>query len=177
MRDDEEESETGLLRRFRYLAKLRIHFWKRWQREYRTDLRENHRGMKESQHKVSIGDVVLVHEDHGKRSNRKMGKEVEQIMGKDGVVRGAKVRMITKGKPIIVNRVVQKLYPLEVSSEVKQASENDSAQRDANLVGDAGKQADPKRGKSHGVQLHWILVGKRKPCLIISLCYYLLQCD
>ena len=27
MRNDEEESETGLLRRFRYLAKLRIHFW------------------------------------------------------------------------------------------------------------------------------------------------------
>ena len=29
MRNDQEESETGLLRRFRYLAKLRIHFWNR----------------------------------------------------------------------------------------------------------------------------------------------------
>ena len=67
MRNDEEESETGLLRRFRYLAKLRIHFWNRWRREYLTDLREQHRGKKESQNKVSIGDVVLVQEDNTKR--------------------------------------------------------------------------------------------------------------
>ena len=66
---------------------------------------------------MSIGDVVLVQEDNTKRSNWKMGKMVEQIVGKDGVVRGAKLRLITKGKPIIVNRAAQKLYPLEVSSE------------------------------------------------------------
>ena len=66
---------------------------------------------------MSIGDVVLVQKDNTKRSNWKMGKMVEQIVGKDGVVRGAKLRLITKGKPIIVNRAVQKLYSLEVSSE------------------------------------------------------------
>ena len=66
---------------------------------------------------MSICDVVLVQEDNTKRSNWKTGKMVEQIVGKDGVVRGAKLRLITKGKPIIVNRAVQKLYPLEVSSE------------------------------------------------------------
>jgi len=38
------------------------------------------------------------------RSNWKKGKVVEQIVGKDSVVRGAKLRLITKGKPIIVNR-------------------------------------------------------------------------
>ena len=145
MRNDEEESETGLLRRFRYLAKLRIHFWNRWRREYLTDLREHHRGKKESQNKVSIGDVVLVHEDNAKRSNWKMGKVVEKIVGKDGVVRGAKVRLITKGKPIIVNRAVQKLYPLEVSSTLKEVSENESGQRNANSVGNAGKQVIPRR--------------------------------
>ena len=145
MRNDEEESETGLLRRFRYLAKLRIHFWNRWRREYLTDLREHHRGKKESQNKVSIGDVVLVHEDNAKRSNWKMGKVVEQIVGKDGVVRGTKVRLITKGKPIIVNRAVQKLYPLEVSSTLKEVSENESGQRNANSVGNVGKQVIPRR--------------------------------
>ena len=145
MRNDEEESETALLRRFRYLAKLRIHFWNRWRREYLTDLREHHRGKKESQNKVSIGDVVLIHEDNTKRSNWKMGKVVEQIVGKDGVVRGAKLRLITKGKPIIVNRAVQKLYPLEVSSALKEVSENESGQRNANSVGNAGKQVISRR--------------------------------
>ena len=68
VRNDDEESETGLLRRFRYLARLRIHFWNRWQKEYLTDLREHHRGRKEIQNQVSVGDVVLVHEDNVKRS-------------------------------------------------------------------------------------------------------------
>ena len=145
MRNDEEESQTGLLRRFRYLAKLRIHFWKRWRREYLTDLREHHRGKKESQNKVSIGDVVLVQEDNTKRSNWKMGKVLEQIVGKDGVVRGAKLRLITNRKPIIVKRAVQKLYPLEVNTALKEVSENESGQRDANPVGDARKQANPRR--------------------------------
>ena len=145
MRNDEEESERGLLRRFRYFAKLRIHFWNRWRREYLTDLREHHRGRKESQNKVSIGNVVFVHEDNTKRSNWKMGKVVEQIVGKDDVVRGAKLRLITKGKPFIVNRAVQKLYLLEVRSALKEVSENESGQHDANPVGDAGKQANPRR--------------------------------
>ena len=96
MRNNEEESETGLLRRSSYLTKLRIHFWNQWQREYLTDLREHHRGKKEGQNKVSIGDVVLIHEDNAKRSNWKMRKVVEQIVRKDGVVRDAKLRLITK---------------------------------------------------------------------------------
>ena len=58
---------------------------------------------------MSIGDVVSVHEDNVKRCNWKMGKMLEQIVGKDGVVRGATLRLITNGKPITVNRAVQTL--------------------------------------------------------------------
>ena len=36
------------------------------------------------------------------------------IKGKDGEVRGATVRLIVKGKPKLLNRPVQKLYPLEI---------------------------------------------------------------
>ena len=74
VRDDQEESETGFLRRFRYLARLRMHFWNRWRREHLTDLREHHRNKEECNNKVSVGEVVLVHEDNAKRSNWKMGK-------------------------------------------------------------------------------------------------------
>lgn len=48
MRNDEEESEMGLLRRFRYFVKLRIYFWNWWWREYLIDLREYYWGKKES---------------------------------------------------------------------------------------------------------------------------------
>ncbi|XP_068749239.1 uncharacterized protein [Montipora capricornis] len=59
LRNDLEESETSLLRRFRYLARMRTHFWNRWRKEYLTDLREHHRSKKESHVKVNISDVFL----------------------------------------------------------------------------------------------------------------------
>jgi hypothetical protein len=43
------------------------------------------------------------------------------VIGKDKVVRGAKIRVITKGKPIRMSRPVQKLYPLEIRCEAEQA--------------------------------------------------------
>ena len=88
---------------------------------------------------MSVGDVVLVHKDNVKRSKWKMGIVVEQIVGNDGEVKGAKLRLITKGKPIIVNRAVQKLYPLEVSSKEMEECESANNQRRANLMGNTGK--------------------------------------
>ena len=103
---------------FHYLSKVRDHFWNRWRREYLTDLREYDRGKCESQVRtVSIGDVVIVFEENVKRGLWKIGKVEEVIRGRDGVVRGAKVKVMTKGKPVLLNRPVQKLYPLEVRTE------------------------------------------------------------
>ena len=74
-KNDEEESTTGFLKHFRYLAKLRIHFWNQWRREYLSDLREHHRNRNGSNNlKVRKGEIVLVHEDHVERGQWKMGK-------------------------------------------------------------------------------------------------------
>ena len=75
-----------------------------------------------------------------KRSDWKIKKVLERIVGKDGVVRGAKLQLITKGKPVIVNRAVQKLYPLEVGCVMKEVIENDSGQRNGNRVGNVEKR-------------------------------------
>ena len=117
LRNDDEENELGMLKRFRHLARLRIHFWNRWRREYLADLREHHRstGKKGAVKEVEIGDVVLVHGEHMKRGSWQMGKVVELIVGRDKEVRGAKVKLLTRGKPVQVSRPVQKLYPLEHS--------------------------------------------------------------
>ena len=144
VRNDEEESETGFLRRFSYLARLRIHFWNRWRKEYLADLREHHRSKEEGLSKVSEGDVVLVHEDNVKRSNWKMGKVVGLITGKDGEVRGAKLKLITKGKAILVNRALQKLYPLEVRSVTREC-ENQTNELNTNPVGNEGSQTPSGR--------------------------------
>ena len=120
---EEEECVPSANERFHYLNKVRDHFWNRWRCEYLTDLREYHKGKYECQLRtVSVGDVVIVYEENVKRGFWKIGKVEEVIRGRDGVVRGAKVRVITKGKPIVINRPVQKLYPLEVKAQTLKPS-------------------------------------------------------
>ena len=112
--------------------------------------------------KVSEGEVVLVHEDNVKKSNWKMGKVVGLIIGKHSEVRGAELKLITKGRTVFVNRALQKLYPLDVRSVT------------IKLMGLAQTQWEMKVikrlhvGKSHVGQLHWICVGKHEPCSITN---------
>ena len=42
------------------------------------------------------------------------------IVGRDEKVRGARVKLIAKGKPVYIDRPVQKLYPLEIRARVAQ---------------------------------------------------------
>ena len=45
----------------------------------------------------------------------KTGIVEEVIKGKDGNIRGAKVRKMGRGRPEILNRPLQKLFPLEIT--------------------------------------------------------------
>ena len=40
------------------------------------------------------------------------------VLGKDNVARGAKVKVVSKGRTSFINRPVQKLYPLELDTRV-----------------------------------------------------------
>ncbi len=118
--DSDSEAENKLLKRFRYLAKKKRHYWSRWRREYLVDLREHHKVSKrKNDPKAKVGDVVLVEEDNKKRGQWKTGVIKEVIVGQDKEVRGATVRLIGKGKPITLNRSVRKLYPLEINCNVE----------------------------------------------------------
>ena len=112
--EQEEESSTLMNKRFLYLVKKLDHFWKRWRGEYLIDLRESHRCRSEETSDAKVGDVVLIHEDNVKRNQWKMGLIDDLIQGKDGQIRGAKVRIISRGKPDFIDRPLQKLFPLEV---------------------------------------------------------------
>ena len=94
-----------------------------------------------------------------------MWKVVGLITGKDCEVRGAKLKLITKGKAIFVNRALQKLYPLEVCS-VTTECENQTNELNTNPVGNEGSHLRVE--KSHNRQLSWIRVGKHKPCSITN---------
>ena len=109
------ESSATYTRRHKYLTKKLQHFWKRWQREYLTALRESHESKTAGKGRSpKEGDVMVVHEDGVKRGLWKMGVVEGLICGRDKEVRGAHVRVITKGRDVHITRPVQKLYPIEV---------------------------------------------------------------
>jgi len=93
-------------------------FWNRWNHEYLTELRE-HQNCRHRIPRLQVedGDVVLIH-DENPRAKWKMGIVNEKYTGKDGFIRGCKVKTLTKnGKSIYLNRPVNKLYPLEIQSK------------------------------------------------------------
>ena len=115
------------------MIKLSVdHFWKRWSREYLVSLRETHK-MKTKSKNVIIkpGDAVLIHEDGLKRSRWVMGVVEETISGKDGVIRGARVRKFSdEGRRQLIERPLQKLYPLEISRDSDSIEKADDALSD-----------------------------------------------
>ena len=98
------------------LKKKLTHFWNRWKKEYLVTLRESHRMKKNTPNVVEKGEVVLIHEDGAKRLTWKMRIVENLITGKDGEVRGVSIQVMGKGKPFILNRPIQKVYPLEISN-------------------------------------------------------------
>lgn len=115
--EEPEENESSCSERFRYLTVKLAHFWKRWRNEYLVNLREFHRAKAgHVAREVQTGDVVTVYEENKKRGEWKMAVVESLITGKNNVVRGADVRVIAKGRPVRISRLVQKSYPIEVKS-------------------------------------------------------------
>lgn len=77
---------------------------------------------------ITVGDVVLVHEEGLPRSFWKLAKVEEVITGRDGQPRGAVLRVPAKnGQTTTLRRPLQLLYPLEGRrrcDEVEDTSEN-----------------------------------------------------
>ena len=91
--------------------------WSRWKREYLPALRESHMHNSKnnkgtSKNIIEVGDVVLVHEDNTKWSHWPLAVVLKLKFGNDGLVRSAEIRM----REAVSNRPINKLYPLEVSS-------------------------------------------------------------
>ena len=122
---EDDETETSYRRRYKYINETLQHFWKRWQREYLTNLRGSHDCNAQAIGKApKVGDVVTVYEEGVKRNGWKMAVVESLIVGKDKEVRGANVRVITKGKAVQLSRPVQKLFPIEIRTETSEIPKN-----------------------------------------------------
>ena len=116
-----EPTRANLTQRMRHLNKTVDDFWRRWRSEYLLELRESHchldlaRGVVR---RITIGDIVIIHDDAHPRGLWKLGKVEKLITGADGHTRGAAVLVLSSGRhTTILKRPLQRLYPLEVQAE------------------------------------------------------------
>lgn len=118
---DHNESAQDLSRRMKHLIKTSGRFWRRWRKEYLTELREFHRNPKTSkgvQDAVKEGQVVTIFDEGHPRGLWRLGRIEGVLKGADGKTRGAQVRTCSRaGRPTVVRRPIQHLYPLEVGGQ------------------------------------------------------------
>ena len=129
-------------------------------------MRESHRYHRSNArgNLISVGDVVIIHDSDQPRGFWRLGRVQELLDGRDGRVRGAKLRVARKGRYSTLHRPLQLLYPLEIktsgnpskevtvetqdppaSNEVKDSKLIASQQPSRRPVREAAKKANEKR--------------------------------
>ena len=132
---DVEITTIHLTERLVHLNQVLEEFWRRWTTEYMLELRESHRHRQKVDKEVPVkkGDVVLIYDEDSPRGFWKIAHIKSLIMGKDGQARGAILRVgTTKDRETILQRPLQKLYPLEVGSsdiEEEEAHDDNASER------------------------------------------------
>ena len=120
-----ERNMEQLTKRMEYFKNTMEMYWNRFRHEYLSQLREHHMYASKRKTKcenlLKVGDVVIIKEDNiVPRSSWRMGLVESLVAGKDGYVRGANLRSISKeGKTTKLSRPLQKLVPLEVVRDTK----------------------------------------------------------
>ena len=116
------ETEPDLRKRAKYLKKYKEHVWNRWTKEYVRELRERHNLKHHAKSFfLAFGDVVIIYTEERNRNKWPEGVVEELYKGRDGVVRGVKIKTPTGH----LERAVQQLYPLELSCDISSSSNSD----------------------------------------------------
>ena len=102
----------SLSKRFLYLQTLLNHFWSRWSREYLPTLARRSKWY-DALPVPKVGDVCLITEEKSPRPTWPLGRIVEAIVGRDGLVRTYKLRT----KSGVVARPIQHLHLLESADD------------------------------------------------------------
>ena len=105
--------DTDLRGRPKMLMKCKQALWNRWTKEYVHGLREQHRIKKpKNTRNPKVGEVVIIKEDQKPRNTWKLAIVKQLITGRDGIVRGAKLKT-AGGNNAYLEQAIQHLYPLE----------------------------------------------------------------
>ena len=145
--DEEDDQDFGdnpdtVLWQLQYLSTVLKHYWQSWKAEYLVDLHEFHKmrkGQKGLPVDIREDDIVSV-QDEGKHNRIlwKLGRVTKLIKGWGNVIRGAKIILANKQ---LIDREVEKLYPLEVSANELQLTLKDPSIDKSELKSDRLKRA------------------------------------
>ena len=83
----DDVTRKDLTKRMKHRSKTLDIFWKRWKVEYLLELRESHRHSQRQggrANHISVGDIVIVHDENHPRGLRKLGKIEGLLPGADG---------------------------------------------------------------------------------------------
>lgn len=108
-----EASTESSLRRYARIEKLHQHFWRRWQKEYISELQQRTK-WRVNHAKLNVGDLVLLHEDNVPPLSWRLGRVARLFPGPDGIYRVADVNTI-RG---CVRRPLTRLCPLPSEEEL-----------------------------------------------------------
>ena len=100
------------LSHFQQIQRLHQHFWKRWSREYISELQQRYK-WKTNYGSLKVNDLVLIKEDNIPPLKWSLGRIVQLIYGNDGLARVAVIRT-TKGD---IRRSFAKICPLPVTEK------------------------------------------------------------
>ena len=140
---------ANLTRRVKHFNITLNQFWKRWRHEYLIELREAHRHANRTSTgtPIAVGDLVVVHSENQPRGFWKLAKVEETIIGRDGKIRGAILKVSSSnGKPVTLQRPLALLYPLEVNCQDQNTTEANPSENQTEESEDPTEQ-----GLSEGV--------------------------
>lgn len=95
------------LSRWQRVQQMSQHFWKRWSAEYLSTLQQRYKWTQKKAN-ISIGDLVLIHDENLPPSKWRMARVTATHPGKDDLVRVVTV-MTAKGE---LERPITKLSPI-----------------------------------------------------------------
>jgi len=104
---DLSDEPINRLDRWQLVQKIARDFWRRWNREYLTSLQEKTK-WKVEKYNLTIGDVVIIHDDNLPPLKWRLGKVIETHPGKDEIVRVVTVKTANG----IIKRAIHKLCKL-----------------------------------------------------------------
>ncbi|XP_057369923.1 uncharacterized protein LOC130691034 [Daphnia carinata] len=157
---DEEEREystrTAITQRELKRRKLLGIWWENFYKEYVADLEKFHCPSPRSTKSVEVGQVVLIHDDHCKRSKWKTGRVAKIYPSSDGKIRRVAVLIANKSTGVgstPIYRDMKTLFPLELhAGQIDNDPSNiDPFPSDQNPISESESDSDLDSGPTGGV--------------------------